>query len=129
MPPASVSSQYTRTGKWKWAAGAPESGSTRSVIGRRDDKAPAPAPAGRGDVRVEQSPIPVAAGGSRRGLASGQSPPSSPLLARLLVDRAPDRMAGLRVRQRERRIGRPRGAEFGLAGADAVAGAVDEGAQ
>src|SRR4051812_38184124 len=113
MPPASVSSQYTRTGKWKWAAGAPESGITRSVIGRRDDKAPARPPPGPRGVRSSKV----------RSWARAEVPPAdrpagpssaARLLARLLVDRTPDGMAGFRVGQRERRIGRPRGAELGL---------------
>src|SRR3982751_4003690 len=133
MPPASVSSQYTRTGWWKWAAGALDTG---NFIGRRDDKPPH-----RGELRG-------AAGTdeqiSSRGTAicpawRGFDQPGDGkfpgrriyqfLLARLQVDRSPDRVARLGVAQHERRIGGAGGAEFGLAGGQPVAGAVHERAQ
>src|ERR1700739_4472099 len=120
MPPASVSSQYPRTGWWKWAAGA-EVG-TSEFIGRRiiSDHAtlpsctrPAPMSKYRAEagssLRMPRCDPPVAA--EFRRDASCRS-----LLAGLQVDGPPDRMPGFRLAQHEGGVGRARGAGLGPAG-------------
>src|SRR5579862_6553106 len=128
MPPASVSSQYTRTGWRKWAVGT---GDSAEFIGRRDDKPPCDAPvahAARTDEQISSRQAGVCLGGRGfdqlggakfRGRGIYQR-----LLARLQVDRSPDRMSRLGLAQHEVGIGGARRAELGLAGREPVAGAV-----